>query len=119
MGPFLDYMSPMVYPSHYSRGNYGFEHPNSHPYEIVDRSLKDFRRLLEPTGCRLRPWLQAFTLGPPAYGRKEIRAQIKATYDNGIDTWLLWNPGVYYNEKWYDFFSISKKTVGGDHFRHN
>lgn len=96
MAPFVDYISPMVYPSHYSRGNYGFANPNAHPYGVVDGSLKDFRELVASTGCRIRPWLQSFTMGPPAYGRKEIRAQIEATEDNGIDTWLLWNPGVYY-----------------------
>ncbi|MBE0466777.1 MAG: polysaccharide deacetylase family protein [Candidatus Desulforudis sp.] len=96
MAPFLDYISPMVYPSHYSRGNYGFANPNAHPYEIVSLSLQDFEPLIEASGCRLRPWLQSFTLGSPPYGRTEIRAQIEATRDNGIDTWLLWDPRVAY-----------------------
>lgn len=96
MAPFIDYISPMVYPSHYSPGNYNFTNPNAHPYEVVDGSIKDVRRLVEATGCRIRPWLQAFTMGPPPYGRLEIQAQIKATTDNGINTWLLWNPRVYY-----------------------
>lgn len=99
LGPYLDYMSPMVYPSHYSPGNYGYANPNANPYGIVDKSLNDFERLLETTGCRLRPWLQAFTLGPPPYGRKEIRAQIEATEKHGINTWLLWNPGVNYRQE--------------------
>lgn len=96
MAPFIDYLSPMVYPSHYSRGNYGFDNPNAHPYEVVDGSLKDFQELIESTGCGMRPWLQSFTMGYPAYGRNQIRAQIDATEDNGFKTWLLWNPGVYY-----------------------
>ncbi|MBO8129545.1 MAG: polysaccharide deacetylase family protein [Peptococcaceae bacterium] len=96
MAPYCDYMSPMVYPSHYSRGNYGFANPNAHPYEVVASSLKDFERLLENSGCRLRPWLQAFTLGSPPYGRNEIQAQIRATEDQGKRTWLLWNAGVFY-----------------------
>lgn len=96
LGPYLDYMSPMVYPSHYSPGNYGYANPNAHPYGVVDKSLEDFERLLETTGCKIRPWLQAFTLGPPRYGREEIRAQIEATEKHGINTWLLWNPGVHY-----------------------
>ncbi|MTI85533.1 MAG: hypothetical protein FH756_16965 [Firmicutes bacterium] len=98
MGPYLDYMSPMVYPSHYSPGNYGFANPNANPYGMVDKSLADFERLLHPTGCKIRPWLQSFTLGAPRYGREEIQAQIKATEDHGINTWLLWNAGVYYSE---------------------
>lgn len=96
MAPFVDYLSPMVYPSHYSRGNYGFTNPNAHPLEVVDGSIKDFLKLFEATGCGQRPWLQAFSMGSPPYGRNEIRAQIKATEQNGIDTWLLWNPGCNY-----------------------
>jgi len=97
MAPFMDYLSPMVYPSHYGPGNYGFDHPNYHPYEVVDKSLKEFQVLIASTGCRLRPWLQAFTWGSPPYGRTEIRAQIISTENNGIATWLLWDPGVTYS----------------------
>ena len=46
-----------------------------------------------------RPWLQDFTLGAPAYGAAEVRAQIEATYDAGIDEWVLWNPGSRYTEE--------------------
>ncbi len=98
LGPYLDYISPMVYPSHYGPGNYGFANPNAHPYEIVDKSLQDFKPLLQNTGCRLRPWLQAFTMGFPPYGREEFRAQIEATEDNAVQTWLLWNPHARYNK---------------------
>lgn len=96
MTPFVDYLSPMIYPSHYGPGNYGFDNPNAHPYEVIAASLKEFQPLIESNGCRLRPWLQAFTCGPPPYGRNEIRAQIKAAEDNNINTWLLWDPRVDY-----------------------
>jgi hypothetical protein len=43
-----------------------------------------------------RPWLQDFTLGKPAYGVPEVRAQIQATYDAGVQEWILWNPGSRY-----------------------
>lgn len=97
MAPFMDYLSPMVYPSHYGPGNYGFSNPNAHPYEVVSASLKEFKSLIESTGCQLRPWLQAFTWGSPPYGRSEVRAQINATGEGGIDTWLLWDPRVAYS----------------------
>ncbi|MFX4262843.1 putative glycoside hydrolase [Pelotomaculum propionicicum] len=96
MAPFVDYLSPMSYPSHYGPGNYGFDNPNAHPYEVIDASLKGFQSLVESSGCRLRPWLQGFSMGQPPYGRDEIRAQINATEDNNINTWLLWNSGVSY-----------------------
>lgn len=99
MAPFVDYLSPMAYPSHYSPGNYNFTNPNAHPYEVVDGTIKDFRELTGATGCQIRPWLQAFTMGAPSYGRNEIQAQIKAAEHNGINTWLLWNAGVQYKEE--------------------
>lgn len=93
---YLNFISPMVYPSHYSSGDYGFANPNAYPYQVVDGSIKDINRLIESSGCRIRPWLQAFTLGPPVYGKSEVDAQIKATQDNDVDTYLLWNPSVNY-----------------------
>ena len=46
----------------------------------------------------LRPWYQDFTLGPPHYTAKEVRAQIEAGYANGVDSWVLWNPRSMYTE---------------------
>ena len=42
------------------------------------------------------PWYQDFTLGAPRYGAAEIRAQKKAGYDNGFQSWILWNPKSNY-----------------------
>ena len=53
--------------------------------------------LMEDAGTT-RPWLQDFTLGEPRYGAPEVRAQIQAAYDVGIDEWVLWNPGSRYTE---------------------
>ncbi len=90
----------MVYPSHYSAGNFGIQDPSGHPYEIVKRALGDALERsagIEGAGTT-RPWLQDFTLGAPAYGAPEVRAQIEATYDAGIDEWILWNPSSRYTE---------------------
>jgi len=90
----------MVYPSHYWPGSFGFEHPNAYPYEIVRRALRDaVSRSAEVEGAGMtRPWLQDFSLGDPPYGAPEVRAQIQATYDAGIQEWVLWNPGSRYTE---------------------
>ena len=90
----------MVYPSHYWVGSFDIEDPNGHPYEVVLEALRDgVKRSAEIEGAgATRPWLQDFTLGPPTYGAPEVRAQIQATYDAGIDEWLLWNPSSRYSE---------------------
>jgi len=94
----VDVILPMTYPSHYARGNYGLRHPNGAPYQVIDRALRDAKRRSAgiPNAAKVIPWYQDFTLGPPRYGVKEVRAQIQAGYDNGVYDWILWNPGSKY-----------------------
>lgn len=92
----VDYICPMVYPSHYGQGNYGFQNPNAHPYEVVKKALEDALRKAEGSSVIIRPWLQDFNLGIPAYGPAEVQAQIKGTYDAGLEEWILWNAGNKY-----------------------
>lgn len=96
----VDVALPMVYPSHYWTGSFGFKEPNAYPYEIVRRALRDaIGRSGQVDGAgTTRPWLQDFSLGDPPYGAPEVRAQIQATYDAGIQEWILWNPGSRYTE---------------------
>ncbi len=101
----VDYISPMIYPSHYWKGSYGFQSPNSAPYEIIKAALKDAIRKSvdekqpeEVVKNKIRPWLQDFDLGYPDYGPEEVRIQIRAAEELGIREWLLWNPGVRYTK---------------------
>lgn len=96
----VDVALPMVYPSHYWPGSFGFEKPNAFPYEIVRRAVRDAisrSALVEGAGA-VRPWLQDFSLGQPPYGAPEVRAQIQAAYDAGAEEWILWNPGSRYTQ---------------------
>ncbi len=93
----VDYLSPMVYPSHYHLGEYNIRVPEANPYETVYKSLVDFKKKIEGTGCKLRPWLQDFSL-KINYGPKEVKAQIQACYDLGIEEWLLWDPNCTFTE---------------------
>ena len=85
----FDVLSPMIYPSHFAKGEYGIKNPNYVPYDIIKKSLNDYKKRL-PT-VTIRPWLQAFTLGPPKYGAPELKAQIKAAKDVGYQGYLIWN----------------------------
>ena len=106
MAKHLDYISPMIYPSHYADGNYGIEHPDMQPYETICAALNDSRKELYFAGldgshiATVRPWLQDFTASWLAnhieYGGPEVRAQIQATYDTGYDEWLLWDASCKY-----------------------
>jgi hypothetical protein len=94
-----DVVLPMVYPSHFAPGTYKLANPNAHPYATIDHALKDMKkRTAGINGAALIvPWYQDFTLGPPAYTASQVRAQIKAGYDNGFHSWILWNPGSRYH----------------------
>ena len=94
-----DVLLPMVYPSHYKGGSFGFRSPNANPYGVVRYALSDaLSRSRAPNTAEIRPYLQAFTLGRrlPRYTPTEIRDQIRAARDVGIESWVLWNPRSVY-----------------------
>lgn len=98
--PYFDFISPMVYPSHYPRGFLAFANPASHPYEVVNEALSEGNFILASTTsaiAKTRPWLQDFDLGAN-YDKAMIRAQIKASDDNNASGWLLWNASNRYTE---------------------
>jgi hypothetical protein len=91
----LDYIAPMVYPSHWGPGEYGVANPNKQPGPIVERSLKIFQADVKGTPTKIMPWLQDFSLGVH-YGPAEVKAQIDAAARAGVDSFLLWNAGARY-----------------------
>lgn len=103
----FDLISPMVYPSHFHKGEYGIKDPNASPYEIVKRSLEDYRKRLPNKA--IRPWLQDFSLGRK-YGVEEVEAQIRAASEEGYNDFLLWNAGNRYTET--DYSRPPKEPAG-------
>ncbi len=93
-----DYLAPMTYPSHWVDGEYRVESPITMPYEITEAALADFQHKAQGSGVAFVPWLQDFTYKGVEYGPEQVRAQIQAAADLGIDNWLLWNASVRYTE---------------------
>lgn len=98
VAPYVDYLSPMLYPSTFTPGLLHWEadkKPTEYPYEVVYESLV---RMLERTDKPLRPWLQHFAdyKYHLPFGLEHYQAQEKAAYDAGAQGWLFWNAqGVY------------------------
>jgi hypothetical protein len=116
----FDYVSPMVYPSHYPPTFNGWPDPNKVPYEIVRFSMsaavardnflyseistttasstpnKKLMARINP--LQLRPWLQDNDY-PVHYTAEMVRKQIQATYDAGLTSWLLWDPANTYTKE--------------------
>jgi hypothetical protein len=95
MAATVDYIAPMVYPSHWGPGEYGVDNPNASPYDITYRSLVDFQDQVGGTGASIVAWLQDFSLGVD-YGPAEVKAQIDAAADAGVMDFLLWDAAATY-----------------------
>jgi len=96
LAPYLDYLYPMPYPSHYSSGFLGHSLPEAHPYEVVKYTLDKGLNRIGDTRCLIIPWIQAFGL-QMRYTEREILLQLKAAEDLGIDGFLFWNAGNRYS----------------------
>ena len=98
--PYVDYLSPMLYPSHFGPGMFGYEVPNDYPYEVIDASLERILPDTEGLPVQLRPWIQDFSFGSfRAYTAADVRAQIQALYDNGVEGWMIWNAAAQFTEE--------------------
>lgn len=96
LAPHVDYVAPMVYPSHWGPGEYGVADPLREPGPIVGASLVDFHDVVAGSGAAVVPWLQDFSAGGVTYGPVEVTAQIDATLATGSPGFILWNSGSEY-----------------------
>lgn len=92
--PYFDFIAPMIYPSHYPSGHMGYKNPSSYPYEVINQALKGAiaktNKILGDIN-KIRPWLQDFDMGA-VYTKELVKAQMKAVTDNGLSSWMLWDP---------------------------
>ncbi len=88
--PYVDFLSPMIYPSTFIPGNLGYDDPSRRPYEIIYRSVRQAQQRVAP-GTQVRPWLQAYW-----YEVSEMQIQRLAAEDAAADGWLFWNAAGYY-----------------------
>ena len=97
----VDYIHPLLFPSHFASGSLGYDDPGSVPAAMVSRSIESGQDLLpRHLHARIRPWLQAFSYGSAMpFDAEAIRAQIEAAEEFGSGSWMLWNPdGSYHSE---------------------
>jgi hypothetical protein len=122
--PYFDFIAPMVYPSHYPPSYLNLGNPNDYPYKVVYHAMKTgVDRMKSPTtpmqgflhervgtttpvvykkptydGARLRTWIQDFDYGGD-YDAADVRAQIQASYDAGVNSWMIWAPSNIYTRE--------------------
>jgi hypothetical protein len=119
--PYFDFIAPMVYPSHYPNGFIGLSNPNDYPYKVVHYAMQGgVNRMTATTtvtagftherigtstpavytkpvytGDKLRTWIQDFDYGGD-YDAVDVRNQIQASYDAGVNSWMIWAPSNIY-----------------------
>jgi hypothetical protein len=119
--PYFDFIAPMVYPSHYPSSFLSLGNPNDYPYKVVHYAMKTgVDRLKSPTTPmegflherigtstparykkptqgpeKLRTWIQDFDYGGD-YDAADVRAQIQASYDAGVMSYMIWAPSNIY-----------------------
>ncbi len=104
----VDYICPMIYPSHYGPGIFGYAVPDAHPYGTVYAATLDAqeRNANTYTPAKIRPWIQDFTApwikGHINYGHQEILDQVRALEDSGVDEYMFWNAGNRYTTSAFD-----------------
>lgn len=99
--PYFDFVCPMVYPSHFPATWNGYKNPAANPYEVIQYSMSHAVERAKAMGedpLKLRPWLQDFNLGA-TYTKEMVQAQIKATYDVGLTSWLMWDAANTYTKE--------------------
>lgn len=98
----VDYVSGMIYPSHFPNNWNGIKLPNKSPYQVIYDSTKmGLDRIIATHGTstaykQMRPWLQDFSIFGVTYNAPEVKAQIKALDDLGVKSYLLWNASNRY-----------------------
>lgn len=106
--PYFDYVAPMVYPSHYPATWSGFQNPAAHPYEVIKIAMSRGREremalnlshgVATSTPTKLRSWIQDFNLGA-TYGPEEVKAELKASVDSGVPSWMIWSAANKYTSE--------------------
>ena len=137
--PYFDFIAPMVYPSHYPNSFLGLGNPNDYPYKVVHYAMSfGVDRLLSSTtpmqgflhtrigtttpaiyskpvytADKLRTWIQDFDYGGD-YDATDVRAEIQASYDAGVNSWMIWAPSNIYTKgalKGPNFYEVETEVT--------
>jgi len=99
----VEYICPMIYPSHYGSGFYGFDVPDQHPYEVMRSALQEGleRNAAQKNPGIIRTWVQGFSApwvkGYITYDAKAVADQLVAAADLGLNEYIIWQSSNNYD----------------------
>ncbi len=94
--PVVDYLAPKIFPSRFPAGSFGVKDPPAQVHKIVAEAVKATFRRVSATDAAVLPFLQDFSEGRPN-GPADVRAQIDAIDELGIERFVLIDPKMSYN----------------------
>jgi len=94
---YIDYICPMMYPSHYPAGHLGLENPAEFPGIVIESGMKKGEPYFVGKKAQARPWIQAFNIGAVYDSGPLIREQIDMVEKYTDGGWLLWNASNRYS----------------------
>ncbi len=100
--PYSDYLSPMIYPSHFSPGEQGCAKPATCAYTLVHKSGEYAAELFKGHKAKYRPWLQDFDWPGADYtspGTTKVAEQIQACAETGCWGWMMWDAANDYEPR--------------------
>ncbi len=101
IAPYVDYVCPMVYPSHFPPGYLGLKNPAEEPYKVIYDSCSRGLERIKGQRAKLRPWIQDFDIGA-RYDKRMILEQIRALRDAGAFGFCSWNARNVYTISDYE-----------------
>ena len=82
----VDFVSPMIYPSHWGNKFHTIKNPKDYPYELIDLVITQH---INRNGIKyinkIRPYITGWNCD-----KKYIYTQIQALKDNNINSYLIW-----------------------------
>ena len=103
LAPYLDYVSPMLYPSGWSEGWFNLSYPPADPGKVIlDSTDATVDLVASVSRAHVRPWLQDFNdygYQKLYYGQAQVTAQIEAARDAGANGFMLWDVGLDYQRQ--------------------
>lgn len=120
---YVDYIYPMMYPSHYSAGNYDLPSPVHAPYAVIQRGMADFLKRLQAgqnddQSAKAGVFIQDFDRNGVQYTEKETRAEVAAVQESdacrlhGACRILSWNKDNKYNPNTYKPGPMLSRSTG-------
>lgn len=97
----VDYLNPMVYPSHYEP----YKLYSSQPYKTVHSSLASLKeQLKDQPPVKIIAYIEASNYRYPLPGAKKahyVREQVRAVEDSNVEGWYFWSANNLYEHVFY------------------